>query len=204
VAALPEDVRRDVIRALYEQFDDMRWEQVSTSSASSAYERFLEDPRIGGLLSVYLPRGQVRVWIKDGPAKEYRRALEGIGPYAAFTGRQFAGPQAIVEASLGSGWLVTPGSLDHKPMRCRARKGGEECLVVWGAVSSLKELIWTASLHRATKSPVPVHVVVTKFGSAPLPADDSRMLESLCEVVGALPHQATVAITRKPAWNPPK
>ncbi|GAA1408309.1 hypothetical protein [Oerskovia paurometabola] len=203
MADIPDAVRHEIVVELYKRLDEMQWEQFSSSESTAAYQRFVSDPAVGGRLGTYMPRGQIRVWIKDGPAKEYRRALEGVGRYAPFTSRQYPGPQSIIDGSIGSGWLVRLESLDHKPMRCQAAKGDEVRFVTWGAFANLKELIWTGAVHIASGSAIGFDVVVTKPSIAPLPPDDWRFVRDLCGVIGAVPHQVTNAARRKQVWSAP-
>ncbi len=91
----------------------------------------------------HIPVDRIGVWIKDGPAKEYRRALEAVGPYASFTKRRAAGAAGVTEAVLGKDWTVVDGSVHEKPIRCSAEQGASRgLLVVWGPETSLKELFW--------------------------------------------------------------
>src|SRR5688572_301489 len=110
MSTMPAAVRREVIEELYRQLDALRWESLPAPQSTAAYAKFVADPLIGGKLAPYMAESKVRVWIKDGPAKEYRRALEGIGSFAEFTSRAFPGPQVLVSSALGEGWSVVPGS----------------------------------------------------------------------------------------------
>lgn len=203
--SIPEPVRYQVIAELYRRMDQMQWEQISPVRAAAEYGRFVDDPQIGGVLEQYMPSGQIRVWIKDGPAKEYRRALEGVGSYAAFTSRMRPQPQQIVENVLGAGWRVE-GEIELKPMRCWAENGttGEKRRVIWGEISGLKELIWHAALQAVSKSSVATDVVITKPTFIPLPGPDWQRVQALAELVGADAHQVAHAPVKKSSWQPPQ
>lgn len=199
MAAIPSEVRAEVIEELARQFDAARWEELSAPAASEMYDRFVKDPKIGGRLSPYLPAEKVRVWIKDGAAKEYRRALEGIGPIAPFTKRAYPGPDSVVRLALGDQWTPKPDTIEEKPMRCFAEDlKGQSMFVIWGPLNALQGLIWNSCLIRARDPLKPITVVVTKPNNAPLPATDWRQVEALSAIVGAHCKQITYAVSRKP------
>jgi hypothetical protein len=199
MAKVPSDMRTAVIEELVRQLDAARWEEMPPSAASEMYGRFVKDPKIGGRLLPYMPAEKVRVWIKDGPAKEYRRALEGIGPIASFTNRAYPGPESVVRLALGDQWSPKPDTLEEKPMRCFAENSaGQLMFVIWGPLSALQGLIWNSCLIRAEDSSKPITVVVTKPNSAPLPANEWNLVKSLCDIVGADCKQVTYAVSRKP------
>lgn len=199
MAKVPSDVRTAVIEELVRQLDAARWEEMSSSAASEMYDRFVRDPKIGGRLSPYMPAEKVRVWIKDGPAKEYRRALEGIGSIASFTKRAYPGPESVVRLALGDQWSPKADTIEEKPMRCFAEDPADQLMfVIWGPLSALQGLIWNSCLIRAGDSSKPITIVVTKPNSAPLPADEWKLVKSLCDIVGAGCKQVTYAVSRKP------
>jgi hypothetical protein len=199
MAKVPPDVRTAIIKELVGELDAARWEEVSPSVASEMYDRFVKNPKIGGRLLPYMPADKVRVWIKDGPAKEYRRALEGIGPIASFTKRAYPGPESVVHLALGDQWLPKLDTIEEKPMRCFAEgPAGQPMFVIWGPVSALQGLIWNSCLFRAEDSAKPITVVITKPHSAPLPASEWELVKALCDIVGADCKQVTYAVSRKP------
>lgn len=193
---IPIDVRREVISEIYRRLDAMNWEECSPSECSRTYVEFLNDPLIGGRLDVFMPRDRVRIWIKDGPAKEYRRALEGIGPYQGYTSRRSAGAETVVRSALGSEWSVVYGSIVDKPMRCVAECGDSLRPVVWGPESSLKELIWHAALHAAERPGQPaMSVVITRRGNAPIDMSTWQRATRLAKVVGCEVCQIPLLVT---------
>ncbi|MGW5193511.1 hypothetical protein ACWEOO_29965 [Kribbella sp. NPDC004138] len=198
MAAIPSEIRTEVISELVRQFDAARWEEVSAHVASEMYDRFVKDPKIGGRLAPFMPAEKVRVWIKDGPAKEYRRALEGIGPIASFTTRAYPGPESVVRRALGDHWVPRQDTIEEKPMRCFAEDPkGRSMFVIWGPLSAVQGLIWNSCLIRANDASEPITVVVTKPNNAPLPADDWNLVEALSNVVKADCKQVTYAVGRK-------
>jgi hypothetical protein len=177
----------------------MRWEERSSRECSDAYLRFVDDPLIGGKAALYMSGDRIRVWIKDGPAKEYRRALQGVGLYAEFTRRRASVPESVVAGVLGSDWSVVPGTVMEKPMRCVARHGDESRLIVWGPETALKELVWCVALHRAEVAddgrPV---IALAKRGNAPIAQSVWHRAQRLADVIGSDVAQVALAMTWKP------
>jgi len=196
---IPTSLRHDVISEIYRQFDEMKWEERTQPERSSAYQRFVDDPKVGGLLAQHIPVEKVRVWIKDGPAKEYRRALEGVGPYSDFTTRFSVGAEGVVAAVLEPGWTILDKSVREKPMRCIVEHDRRHRLVVWGPDSSLKELFWHIAVHVSERSGVSERplLVLTKRGNAPIDAAVWRRAESLAGIVDCDVVQTSLGITRK-------
>lgn len=198
MTGVPADVRSEVIGEIVRQFDAARWEELSSHEASEMYDRFVKDPKIGVRLSTYMPADKVRVWIKDGPAKEYRRALEGIGPVAPYTKRAYPGPESVVRLALGDQWSPREGAIEEKPMRCFADdQDGHSMFVIWGPFSALQGLIWNSCLIRAEHPSQPITVVVTKPKSASMPNKDWELVKRLCDIVEAECQQVTYAVSRK-------
>jgi hypothetical protein len=208
MAVIPDDVRAEVVAELARQFDSARWEEITAAEASEMYDRFVKSPSIGGRLATYMPADKIRVWIKDGPAKEYRRALEGVGPLSQYTSREYPGPDSVVRLALGDDWAPMADTLQEKPMRCFASDpAGQSMFVIWGPVSGLQGMIWNSCLIRAKDPVEPITVVVTKPSSAPLPAEDWSLVQSLADIVDADCKQVTYAVRRKPqvdiVWDGP-
>lgn len=186
MARIPESVRETVVAELYKEFDELQWEQLATKDKSEAYERFLTEPKIGGALDSFMDAGSIRVWIKDGPAKEYVRALEGVPPYARYTTRAYPSVESVIEKVLGPEWVLIKDSVDEKPMRCEATSPKDERrFIIWGSFSSLKELIWHSLMYRVRKPEVVPVLVVTRPSIAPLQPSQRKQAEAMCGIVGA-------------------
>lgn len=198
MASVPDHVRRQVTAHLYKRLDDLSWEELSARDKSEAYGRFVDDPKIGGVLKPYLARDRIRVWIKDGPAKEYTRALEGVGPYVSYTGRAYAGPTEVVRPVLGEGWAVRAASVEDKPMRCWVDGPGGSRYVIWGSHHVLKDLVWQVVLHRADHPDSVPLVVLARREVTALPKHVRAHAEKLCEIVGAECHETRRPITTQP------
>jgi hypothetical protein len=199
MARIPDFLRNEVIQVVYERLDKVHWEQLQDDERSDRYAAFVEDPAIGGRLNPYKDESGIRVWIKDGPAKEYRRALEGIGSYAKYTSRQLTGPAELVEQALGRSWSVVANSIQQKPMRCDAvHVDGRRLKVLWGPGSSFKDLYWYASVTRADAAETEIAIVVTKLATARLPMADWNRYERLSRLISVSCYQVTQNVTKKP------
>lgn len=186
MAKIPDTVREAVVAALYNEFDELQWEQLATKDKSEAYERFLTHPNIGGALDSFMDTGSIRVWIKDGPAKEYGRAMEGVPPYARYTTRAYPSIESVIEKVLGTEWGLVQDSVEEKPMRCEAKSPGDERrFVIWGSFTSFKELIWHSLMYKVRKPDVVPVLVVTRPSLAPLQPSQRKQAEAMCGIVGA-------------------
>lgn len=198
MATLPEPIRLEIFAELARHFDAMRWEEVSSPAATEMYDRFVKDPKIGGRLAMFMPMEKIRPWIKDGPAKQYRRALEGVGPMAQMTTREYPGPQSVVRLAMGSEWTLRPQTLDVKPMRGLADgPDGKSAFITWGPPSGLQGMVWHACLRRAVSESQLITIAVTKPNTAPLPDDDWHLALSLGTILRARCEQVTYSVSRK-------
>lgn len=196
---VPEEVRQEVAASLYERLDALCWEELSSRDKSEAYGNFVSDPTIGGRLAPYLGSDRIRVWIKDGPAKEYGRALEGVGAYAGYTRRAFVGPQGVVSAVLGDSWSVREGSVKDKPMCCWADSpDGASRFVIWGAHQGVKDLVWQAVLHRADHPESKPVIILTRREVTALPKHVRNHAERVCAIVGAEYRETRRPVVAKP------
>lgn len=198
MVSLPDTLRGEVIGELVRQFDSMRWEELSNPERTLAYTRLVKDARVGGRMRAFMAEGDIRVWIKDGPAKEYRRALEGVGPLAPYTGRAYPGPDAIVKAALGQSWSPRSGSVEEKPMRCFAVDGsGQSIFVIWGTIASLKDLVWHAAVTRAKEPSESITLAIAKPTNAPLEGENWKLALKLARMIEAECKQVTYAVGMK-------
>ena len=141
---MPENVRTQVISAIYRRADDVGWDRLAARDKTKLLEEWVDDPAVGGVLSPYFPAYGIRVWLKDAPLKEYSSAKEGIGPYAQYVTMRYQTPDEIVLATCGAGWSVEPGTVEFKPWRCSATNGNVRRHVLWGEVSAFKHLLYAA------------------------------------------------------------
>jgi hypothetical protein len=196
---LPDSVRHEAISRIYQRLDELRWEERSSRECSAAYSAFLADPLIGGALAPFMSRDRVRLWIKDGPAKEYRRALQGTGPYAHFSARRFPGAEWVAETAAGPGWEPVEDSFRDKPIRCVIQNGESFRHLIWGPLQGYKDLLWQAMNSRVESpgylSPL---IVVTKSGPAPLSGAQWRRPLALASIAGCELRQLTLTAMPKP------
>jgi hypothetical protein len=143
MSQIPTDVREAVIRRLYADAERLDWENLSVAEKSKQYANWLEDEEVGGKLLRFKPSEPgVRVWMKDGPMKEYSRAVLGVGPNARYVDHPRCTPESVVRAASGAGWSVVPGSVEVKPARCRASGPEGERVVIWGKSEDFKYLVF--------------------------------------------------------------
>lgn len=182
---LPDDVKDEALAYTYAEFDRRKWEQVASSERGAVFDELVADEEFCKLLRPYCTPAQMRVWLKDSAAKEYPRALEGIGPTARYTKRGYPGPGIIVAATLGTDWSVVPDSIEQKPMRCRAvSMAGEEAEFVWGPHRVLRDLHWAASAARV-EGEERIAVVITRPTMTSLAEAEWERVQSLCALIGA-------------------
>ncbi|AHI01003.1 hypothetical protein [Kutzneria albida] len=141
---VPQEIRESVLRELYRQADSLDWEDVPVRQKTTHYRHWVEDPSIGGKLADYYTAEGMRVWLKDGPLKEYARALENFGPYAKYASRRLAPPSEFITEILGNSWTVLSESIREKPMHCLITDGRERRYVCWGRPRTFRDLLWAA------------------------------------------------------------
>ena len=181
---LPDEVKEEALAYVTAEFDRRKWEQVASSERGGVFDELIADKQFAELLRPYCTPAQMRVWLKDSAAKEYPRALEGIGPAARYTRRAYPGPGVIVTATLGADWTVMPNSIEQKPMRCRAvSAAGDEAVVVWGPYRVLRDLYWAASGARIDGEGR-VAVVITRPTMTAPPDAVWQRVRSFCALIG--------------------
>ncbi len=83
-------------------------------------------------------------------------------------------------------------------MRCFAEDPREQFMfVIWGPLSAIQGMIWNSCLIRAKDPSVPITIAITKPNSAPLLADDWKLVKALSHIVNADCKQVTYAVHRK-------
>lgn len=144
--ALSDNVEANVVRLLYQQAAELNWTHLKDEDRTKHYQRWTEDPAIGGRLMLFVGRPEnVRPWIKDGPMKEYVRATYGVGKYAQYVTQPAVPIDALVSKALGAGWIVDPDTLRIKPLSVVIRRQDDEeheSRFAWGP--AFKHLAWAA------------------------------------------------------------
>lgn len=185
---LPADQLAAVVTAIYDDADRDAWITLSPADRSRAYDAWIEDPRVGGVLTRYMSPEAARSWIKDGPMKEYSRANRGMGRYAEFGRTGGTGPLDVVQAALGSGAQIVPDSQGVKPFHCLAETHqGDRAYVVWGESHNFRNLLW-AALHAAVFDGLQAHMVVTEPSGHITPNDEVSAQRALTERCGLQLH----------------
>ncbi len=156
---IPADIRAAVVRELYRQVGSLDWEELSPREKTRYYAQWVEDPAVGGELADYYTAEGMRVWLKDGPLKEYARAQENVGPFAQYATRQLTPASDFVSHVLGTSWSIVPGSIREKPMHCDATDGVQKRYACWGRPRTFRDLLWAAVI-KAVESDVRSLIVV--------------------------------------------
>lgn len=172
--AFPEGVERDVVRRLYEEAERLDWIHMPLNERRRQYAAWLEAPEIGGVLIQFLSREAARVWIKDGPMKEFARAVAGVGRFAPFVGNTGRGPAEMIQLSLGDDWTLVEGSFGIKPLHCLAEDKNERRFICWGPPKDFKHLLWAAIVAAESMNLVARIVVVERVGQEMRAADRKR------------------------------
>jgi hypothetical protein len=142
---VPAHIEERVVAKLYADAHALRWHLLSPNARTKQYGRWLEDPEVGGLLLRFLSAEEARLWIKDGPMKEYARAVAGIGRWSKHLPSTRNSADAVVRAVCGEGWHPLEGSQGIKPLHCDATDGNEGLVrVYWGYSRDFKHLLWAA------------------------------------------------------------
>ncbi|MEQ4610262.1 hypothetical protein ACWFQ7_11545 [Streptomyces bacillaris] len=171
---LPAPIRERLLIEIYQQANDMDWEFLSNTEKTNQYRRWIEDPKVGGVLLAYGPEKDARVWIKDVPMKEYARAQEGIGNYVRYAVNRFQGPEEIVRAACGSGWVMKPDSVGEKPNHCYAIAGDATRYICWGRAGNFRDLVWAALNEAIDSTERPAIVITTRNGETVSTAERTR------------------------------
>jgi hypothetical protein len=176
VTQIPTEVREAVIKRLYADAERLDWEHLGVAEKSKQYANWLEDEEVGGQLLRFKPSElAVRLWMKDGPMKEYSRSVLGVGPNAPYVANPRCTPESVVEATLGSECAVVPESVEVKPARCRVRGADGEKTVIWGKSEDFKYLLFGALELLVDGSEVTCVAIVETPANPTNKADRGRM-----------------------------
>jgi hypothetical protein len=174
---MPDQIREQVAEKVLARAVAAKWDDLNANERSRLYRVWSEDPEIGGVIARFIPRDGVRVWIKDGPMKEYTRARRGLGPFAGSIPVTTESEERITGRVLGPGWALKPGTIGVKPAKFVATNtDGDETLILWGSSKDLKHLVW-AWLN------LPRHmygiIVVVSSQRQPVTSDERDYIESI-------------------------
>ena len=180
---LPSELREAVCRELYQQVHAMDWESMSDSHKTEQYSLWVDHPAIGGELADHFTAEGMRVWLKDGPMKEYARALEGVGQYAKYTVKRLTDIGLTVSEALGQEWRTVPGTLAEKPMHVIVTDGTAKRYVCWGQPHTLRDLLW-AAVREAVDTRVRPLIIVTLRENTTLTGDDAAFQDKVAAHCG--------------------
>lgn len=172
---LPPKQLAAIVIALYADADGNGWTYLPPAERTRLYGRWIDDPRVGKILTKYMTPEQARSWIKDGPMKEYANARRGTGRYARFGRQGGTSASDVASTALGPGAKVLDGSDGVKPPHCYADDAtGERAYLVWGNAKNFRFLLWSA-LRTAVTERVPAHIVILEQPSQPLPNTETAI-----------------------------
>jgi hypothetical protein len=182
VNGLPSDLREQVVRRLYADAQRLDWENLGGPQKSKQYAAWLEDEAVGERLLSFKPsEGAVRVWIKDGPMKEYSRALLGVGSYAKYIENPRCTPASVVQAALGEGWSVIDGTIEIKPIRCWAIGPDGQTAVLWGKSEDFKFLLFSALEIVASDAEASATVAIVEVPASPTPTTERELMDRIAK-----------------------
>ncbi|MFG1879343.1 hypothetical protein ACGFIV_31335 [Sphaerisporangium sp. NPDC049003] len=170
--AMSKDLEDKIAKKLFADAEALGWSYLTGDQRSAAYSQWMDDPEVGGRLREFLSNEKARVWIKDGPMKEYARARYGVGKYAQYVENPAAGARDLVARALGPNWEVVPESRKIKPLRVLIRRGEDERHFAWAPSGQLKHLVWVAIKAEASGDARPWVLCVVGSFEKPIPADE--------------------------------
>jgi hypothetical protein len=166
----------EVVRKVYDDAQRLEWEYLSQREHTEQYARWLADPQVGGVLADWMSPEEQRVWLKDGPMKEFARALAGEGPFASHLSVHPRSPKVVVSRVLGDGWWPIPGSIGVKPLRCEASNGSSKVMLFWGPSRDFKHLLWAAVDAWECNPDLSLRVAVFDTVSSPIARQERERL----------------------------
>lgn len=185
---LPPAVRDEVVRAIYADADRLGWQTLPLADRTATFNRWIEAERVGGLLTRFMTPEQARSWIKDGPMKEYGRALRGAGRFAEYGRQGGTGPLDVVRHALGPTATVVDGSLGSKPLHCLGEINDTTAYVAWDHARNFKNLLW-AGLRASALDGLDAHLVVLAPPGTASPSELVKEQQKLAERCGLTVHR---------------
>jgi len=132
MSRIPDDIRDAIREAFWVQADAIGWSSLNDSERAGTYERWTNDPELGGKLAYFMDPRKVRVYIKDSLIKPYERA-------------RLLSTQGSIFECLGLSLPANPKGIFIKPHGCVADDGRVVC---WGKSRDWK-LVLIAAFERA-------------------------------------------------------
>ncbi|MBW8481901.1 hypothetical protein [Actinomadura parmotrematis] len=171
--AISKELQDKVAALLFEQAEKVHWPSLSLQQRTEMYNQWVQDPQIGGRLTEFMPVEQARVWIKDGPMKEFARARFGIGGFAKHVPNPSAAVTDLITSALGNDWEADMDTMAIKPLRLRVySEEGEEAIFAWvDDYNHFKHLVWAALKEQADGASTPWILCVAATFEKPVPED---------------------------------
>lgn len=177
-------MRDRIVPLLYQDAARLDWQHITDAERSRQYTAWLADDAIGRPLIELLGPERARLWLKDGPLKEYSRALAGTGPYARHASTRGLVHWDLVSRALGDSWDMVPESLGIKPLHCLAETGEERAFVAWGPSRDFKHLLWAGLKALDDNTASRATVVVLDTLERPTPTAVRRSHERIARRCG--------------------
>jgi hypothetical protein len=171
---IPKEIENRVVTKLYADAGDLDWASLTPQQHSAQYTKWVDDDDVGGRLREYLTDGDARVWIKDGPMKEWSRSCSGVGKYAALVEGAVDTQDRLVRNALGEDWRADRETLRVKPLRITARNDEKETILTWAPANGLKHLIWAALTASAEGDAREWVLCVVETFTMPTPANEKQ------------------------------
>lgn len=178
---IPKEVESKVVTKLYADAATLDWAGLTPQQHSAQYTKWVDEPEVGGRLREYLSSGDARVWIKDGPMKEWSRSLSGVGKYATLVDGSDDIKARLVHKALGENWHIDNETLRVKPLRITARSGEDETVVTWAPANGLKHLVWAALTASAEGDSRNWVLCVVETFTKPIPANEKQAHQRLAK-----------------------
>jgi hypothetical protein len=168
---IPESVENQVVTRLFADAQRINWDDLNGVKRSRQYAEWVTDPEVGGLLIRYMDEAQARLWIKDGPMKEWVRSRSGVGKYSNFVPTRSSTPATIVAEAMGSEWTVVDDSIRTKPLRVVVQNADDQAVVTWGPERDAKHLLWAALQAIANGDGLPWTICIVDSFTKPVPSN---------------------------------
>lgn len=181
---IPKEVRSCVEATLYEEAEFLDWANLTVRQRSAQYTKWVDDPEVGGRICEYLSPSAARVWIKDGPMKEWSRSLSGVGKHGTLIEGAEDTASQLARKALGEGWEVDKDTLRVKPLRVVARMHENEAVLTWSPASGLKHLVWAALTASSEGDARDWVLCVVETFTKPTPANEKQMHARLAKRCG--------------------
>ncbi|MFF3864250.1 hypothetical protein [Micromonospora sp. NPDC001898] len=183
--AMPKDVEMDIVWILYADARELDWEHLTDTEKSASYDQWAQDPRFTDRLSLWVKTPQERrVWIKDGPMKEYARARNGVGKYAVALDSPTAEVSEHIRMALGPDWEANLDTLSIKPLRVLACRADETVNFAWAPAKDFKHLVWAALKAQAYGDSDPWVLCVVSSFAKPIKREERLFHQKMGERCG--------------------